>query len=92
MDRVYVETSVVSYLRQRPSGQLVSAARQVLTRKWWDRDRSLYELVTTQYVLDEAAQGDSQLAAARENRCPSYCRCFVSQYRILTDVELQAYR
>lgn len=65
MPRVYIETSIVSYLRQRPSGQVVTAARQLLTRRWWDEERSRYELVTSQYVLDEAADGDPVLALER---------------------------
>jgi hypothetical protein len=65
MPTVYVETSIVSYLRQRPSSQVVMAARQVLTHQWWDHERSNYELVTSQYVLDEASVGDPVLAAQR---------------------------
>jgi predicted nucleic acid-binding protein len=65
MARIYIETSIVSYLRQRPSAQVVTAARQVLTRRWWDQERSQYELVTSQYVLDEAADGDPILAQER---------------------------
>ena len=65
MDTVYIETSIVSYLRQRPSTQVVMAARQLLTIKWWDTQRSNYELVISQYVLDEASAGDSTLAADR---------------------------
>ncbi len=65
MPRVYIETSIVSYLRQRPSGQVVSAARQLLTRRWWENERFNFELVTSQYVLDEAADGDSILAQER---------------------------
>jgi len=65
MPTVYIETSIVSYLRQRPSGQVVAAARQWLTRRWWDCERHKYELVTSQYVLDEAARGDPTQAAER---------------------------
>jgi predicted nucleic acid-binding protein len=65
MARVYVETSIVSYLKQRPSGQVVAAARQLLTRKWWDFDRHNHELRASQYVIDEAAKGDPELAAVR---------------------------
>ena len=59
MARGYIETSIVSYLRQRPSGQVVAAARQLLTHRWWDNHRREYQLVTSQYVLDEAALGAS---------------------------------
>ena len=65
MDTVYIETSVVSYLRQRPSAQVVMAAHQLLTHKWWDTERTNYELVVSQYVLDEASAGDPTLAAER---------------------------
>jgi len=65
MDTVYIETSIVSYLRQRPSSQVVMAARQLLTNKWWDTKRTSYELVVSQYVLDEASAGDPTLAAER---------------------------
>jgi hypothetical protein len=65
MARVYIETSIVSYLRQRPSAQVVAAARQVLTRRWWEDERGKYELVTTQYVIDEAAEGHPAEAQER---------------------------
>jgi hypothetical protein len=60
-----VETSIVSYLRQRPSSQVVTAARQVLTHRWWSSARKDYELVISQYVLDEAAAGNPLLAEER---------------------------
>ena len=65
MDTVYIETSVVSYLRQRPSSQVVMAAHQLLTHKWWNTERTNYDLVVSQYVLDEASAGDPTLAAER---------------------------
>ena len=65
MNTVYIETSIVSYLRQRPSSQVVMAARQLLTSKWWETERTNYELVVSQYVLDEASGGDPVLAAER---------------------------
>ena len=52
-------------LRQLPSGQVVMAARQLLTHEWWDNERSKYELVVSQYVIDEASAGDPTLAAER---------------------------
>ena len=41
------------------------AARQLLTNKWWDTERTNYELVVSQYVLDEVSAGDPTLAAER---------------------------
>jgi len=65
MDTVYIETSIISYLRQRPSSQVVMAARQLLTHEWWNNERFKYELVVSQYVIDEASAGDPTLAAER---------------------------
>lgn len=65
MATLYIETSIVSYLRQRPSSQVVMAARQLLTHQWWNEERGKYELVTSQYVIDEVSDGDPVLAAQR---------------------------
>jgi len=39
--KVYVETSVISYLTARPSKTIVGAAHQQLTLAWWTQ-RSEY--------------------------------------------------
>lgn len=41
------------------------AARQILTHRWWNDERPNYDLVTSQYVIDEASDGDPDLAAER---------------------------
>jgi hypothetical protein len=65
MPTLYIETSIVSYLRQRPSSQVVMAARQLLTHRWWNEERGYYELVTSEFVIDEASAGDPVLAQER---------------------------
>ena len=35
--RVYVETTIVSYLTALPASDIVLAAHQLITRGWWDR-------------------------------------------------------
>jgi hypothetical protein len=62
--RVYLETSVVSYLTALPSRDIVRAAHQQLTRDWW-AVREQFELFTSQIVLDEAMRGDPDAAARR---------------------------
>jgi predicted nucleic acid-binding protein len=62
--RVYVETSVISYLIGRPSRDLVTAAHQQITRDWWDQ-RSRFDLFVSQAVLAEATRGDADTAARR---------------------------
>lgn len=65
MDTVYIETSIIGYLCQKPSSQVVTAARQLLTHRWWSEERSNYELVVSQYVVDEVSAGNTALAADR---------------------------
>ena len=65
MATVYIETSIVSYLRQRPSSEIVMAAHQLLTHRWWNNERTKYELVVSQYVIEEAIAGDPTLASER---------------------------
>ncbi len=61
--RVYVETSVFSYLTARDSTSLVGSSRQLLTRRWWER-RGDFELFVSEVVIRECRDGDA-LAAAR---------------------------
>lgn len=64
LPRVYIETSVISYLTARPSRDLIVAAHQQLTLEWWEARAADFERVLSLFVLDELAQGDP-LAAAR---------------------------
>jgi len=65
MWRVYLETSVVSYLTARPSQHLVTAAHQLITTRWWEARRSELEIWTSELVLEEASRGDREAAAQR---------------------------
>jgi hypothetical protein len=49
--RVYIETTIVSYLTARPSRDVVIAGHQQVTREWWDTRRAEYELCVSQLVL-----------------------------------------
>lgn len=68
MQSVSIETSVVSFLRDNSSAPVHSVTRQSLTRRWWDFHRQRYEVVTSQYVLDEARMGSEALARERSGR------------------------
>jgi hypothetical protein len=62
--KVYVETSVISYLTARPSKTIIGAAHQQITMAWWER-RSDYELLVSQAVWQECAAGDPVAAQRR---------------------------
>ena len=65
MERVYIETTFISYLTARPSRDVVMAGHQQSTHEWWDQFRADYELCTSQLVLQEAGAGDPQAAQER---------------------------
>ncbi|MCP4701340.1 MAG: type II toxin-antitoxin system VapC family toxin [Gammaproteobacteria bacterium] len=64
-EKVYIETSIPSYLTARRSRDLVVAANQELTQEWWDTRRSDFDLVISEFVSREAAAGDPEAAARR---------------------------
>lgn len=67
--RIYVETSVISYLTAHPSRDLLVAARQEATREWWERRDRMYVPLVSNLVLQEAACGDPVAARLRLKIC-----------------------
>lgn len=63
--KLYLETTIPSYLAARPGRDLIRAAHQQLTNEWWETRRFNFELFTSQFVHDEAALGDSTAAQER---------------------------
>lgn len=62
--RLYLETTIPSYLTSRPSRDLIIAGHQQVTRVWWESRRSAFQLYLSQLVIDEVGAGDP--AAARD--------------------------
>ena len=62
---LYLETTVISYLAARPSGDLVVAGHQLITRRWWDAHRPDFDLYVSEAVIEECAAGDPEAAARR---------------------------
>jgi hypothetical protein len=63
--KVYLETSVVSYITSRLARDIVVLAHQQLTREWWDLRRGEFELYTSEVVVAESDRGDPEAARAR---------------------------
>jgi hypothetical protein len=61
----YIESTIPSYVVARPARDLLQAARQQLTRDWWDFQRVKQDLFTSQVVLDEVAFGEKAMAQLR---------------------------
>ena len=65
LPRLYVETTIPSYLTARPSRDTILAGQQETTRRWWEEKRDNYDLYVSELVLEETAAGDPAMAAAR---------------------------
>ncbi len=65
MDTIYIETSIVSYLRVVPSSNIKTLNKQAATKEWWSVHRNRFELRTSQCVVDEASVGNPALADER---------------------------
>jgi hypothetical protein len=62
--RVYIETTVLSYLTALPSRDLVRAAHQQITTEWWAK-RDGFELFVSDAVLAEVSAGHEEAASRR---------------------------
>lgn len=61
---VYVETTVIGHIAARQQADILVAARQLASQRWWAvRDR--YTLEVSQIVVDECSAGDSSAASER---------------------------
>lgn len=63
--KVYLETTIPSYLTALPSRDLVTAARQQLTRDWWDERAQDFDVYIAEIVVEEARAGDSTAVERR---------------------------
>lgn len=64
-DKVYLETTIISYLAGRPSAQPLARLHQQLTHEWWQKRRLQFDLFISEVVLEEAARGDPEPARLR---------------------------
>ena len=62
--KIYIETSVISYLTARPSRNLVIAAHQTSTSDFWQLIDQ-YEVFISDIVIQEASRGDAVQAKLR---------------------------
>ncbi len=62
---VYIETTIPSYLTAWRSPELVMAANQEATRKWWDESRRGFELFISELVITEMSSGDADAVKRR---------------------------
>ena len=65
LPRLYLETTIPSYLVAWPSRDLRIAADQEATQEWWDERRVDFDLFISETVLREVSRGNPEMSAAR---------------------------
>lgn len=63
--RLYIETTVVSYLVARPSNDATLAYRQQISQQLWEECVNGYEFIVSDIVISEILRGDAQAAQRR---------------------------
>ena len=58
LEKVYLETSIISYLTARPSKDIIILGHQILTKDWWEKSKNDYELFISEPTIDEISLGD----------------------------------
>ena len=65
--RVYIETTIISYLAARPSRDIVIAGHQQITHDWWSTCREHFDIAASQLVIQEVSIGDQAAVQERLN-------------------------
>jgi len=65
MQKVYLETTIASYLAAKASRDLIIAAHQQITQDWWQTARDRFDLYVSEAVLDEVRVGDPEAIERR---------------------------
>ncbi|MBN2089230.1 type II toxin-antitoxin system VapC family toxin [candidate division KSB1 bacterium] len=63
--KLYLETTIPSYLVATPSRDLIVAAHQQITNEWWLNQKDKFDIYISQFVFDEVSSGDPRLAKKR---------------------------
>ena len=63
--KVYLETSIISYLTARPSRDIITAAHQQSTQEWWETRREKFDVYVSQIVIQEAGSGANDASERR---------------------------
>lgn len=63
--KIYIETSIPSYLTAKPSSDVRVTANRDVTTEWWEVRRPDFELFISEFVIAEISRGDPEAATRR---------------------------
>jgi len=81
--KLYIETSIVSYLTAKPSADVRVTANRDATIEWWEARGPDFELFISEFVLVESALGDSEAARRRLEAIGGFPKLEVEAVRVL---------
>ena len=77
--RLYLETTIPSYLVARESRDAILHGQQAATRMWWEQRRNGYELFVSEFVDLEAGRGEAEMSVARAAALQGLTRLAVTE-------------
>ena len=63
--KVYIETSIVSYLITKPSNDMRAMANLHTTIEWWEHRRPDFDIYVSEFVIAESSQGNPDVSIRR---------------------------
>lgn len=63
--KIYIETSIPSYLTARPSNDIRVMSNQNYTLEWWEQRKEYFNLYISEFVVVEASKGHKDAATRR---------------------------
>ena len=63
--KLYIETTIPSYLVSIPSRDIIVAGHQQTTRLWWNLRKDDFDIFISQFLIDEVSAGDPEQAERR---------------------------
>jgi len=68
--KVYLESSFISYLTERPTTDAKVAADQAYTRQWWRDECPKCKVFASRFVVDESDDGNDEHVASNKEMTP----------------------
>ena len=66
-EKVYLDTTIPSYIIAKPSRDIILLSHQELTKEWWKESKDNYELFISDIVVIEVEEGDKDYAKKRRD-------------------------
>ena len=66
-EKVYLDTTIPSYIIAKASRDIILLTHQELTREWWEKSKDKYELFISDIVVVEVEDDNQEYAQKRKN-------------------------